>query len=198
MRRQGERACIQQHSRRTTAAREETKKRRRGRSSSTTARLPDRIASLLLSGEESKKTGASTCLDSSLSRRPPLVPPSLKPVDHPSIASLFPSDQRSLGQPALSPGENTARRLPTPLPRTVFSPSFAFFPHFASSMSAQPSGRRGKGKGKASATSSNTPSSTSAPDLHSPPDFVPPTFVPPPGALKSRAPGRQNVACRYV
>ncbi|GAA6031812.1 hypothetical protein JCM8097_002003 [Rhodosporidiobolus ruineniae] len=58
---------------------------------------------------------------------------------------------------------------------------------------------RGRSKGKARATSiaetavSSTPS---AADSLSPPEVVAPTYVPAPGALKSRAPGRKDVACR--
>ncbi|GAA5843236.1 hypothetical protein JCM11251_002256 [Rhodosporidiobolus azoricus] len=46
--------------------------------------------------------------------------------------------------------------------------------------------RRRKGKGKAVGTSATPPA----------PPFVLPTYVPPPGALKSRAPGRQSIACQ--
>lgn len=55
-----------------------------------------------------------------------------------------------------------------------------------------------KGKGKASHTASSRSPTASASLRSTSPTLVLPEYIPPEGSLKSRAPGRQNVACKCV
>ena len=55
-----------------------------------------------------------------------------------------------------------------------------------------------KGKGKASRRASDRSPTASASLASTSPTLVLPEYIPPEGSLKSRAPGRQNVACKCV